>query len=202
MSLANYTDVKTALGDWLHRADITSQCDDFIDLFESQFNAEMRVRQMEVETVISSTSGYLLHPSNWLGWKNIKGTSSGETYMPQPVSDETMIRETSGESSGTARYYKVTGSKTYLKPSPGDATNFTVTYWEGVALASTNWLLNAYPGAYLYGSLLQAHAYIIADERVPLWSAAYDSIKASIKRNSELSEWSGQVLQMKPDRVI
>ena len=199
MSLADYTGVKAALGDWLHRADITTQADDFIDLFESEFNATMRVRQMEQQTTIASTTGYLTHPSNWLGWKGIKATTGGNDYYLQPVTDETAIRETFALT-GEPMYYKVTDSKTFIYPNPGSGVNFKTIYHEGVALSSgTNWLLTAYPGAYLYGGLLQAHGYTENDERIALWSQAYDAIKASIRSDSRRAEWSGQVLQMKPD---
>jgi hypothetical protein len=202
MSLADYTSVKAALGDWLHRSDISSQADDFIDLFESDFNATMRVRQMEAQTTTASTVGYVPHPSNWLGWKELKASDGGSQYHIQPVTDEIAIRESFADTSdGIPKYYKVTGTKTYLYPNPGSGVTIYGTYYEGVALsASTNWLLTSYPGAYLYGSLLQANAYTINDERVPLWAQAYENIKASIKADSRRAEWSGQVLQMKPDR--
>ena len=201
MALSTYTDVKAALGDWLHRSDITSQADDFIDLFETDFNASVRARQMEARTSTPSTAGYLLHPTNWLGWKGIRGTNGNDTYYLEPVTDETAIRETGDEgNSATPKYYKVEGSKTYLYPPPATAVTFTAIYWEGVALSSTaNWLLTSYPGAYLYGGLLQATAYVGDDPRVPLWQSAYSSILDKIKSDSRKSEWSGQALQMKSD---
>lgn len=204
MSLADYTAVKAAVGDWLHRADITSQVDDFIDLFESDFNANMRVRQMEQQTTISTTAGYLLHPTNWLGWKELKATYGGNVYHLSPVTDEVAVEYTYGEgSSSVPRYYKVKDSKTYIYPSPGSGTSILTTYYEGVGLSSgSNWLLSAYPGAYLYGALLQSHVYVFNDARVPMWQQAYEAVKASIRADSRRTEWSGQVLQMKPDRIV
>lgn len=202
MSLADYTAVKASLGDWLHRGDITSQCDDFIDLFESDFNATVRAREMEQVTTLTATDGYLLHPTNWLGWKEIRGTVGANKYELSPMSDESGVNLTGFQSASAYPVgYKVTGSKTYLYPL-GSSGSFAVKYYEGVGLSSgTNWLLTRYPGAYLYGALLQATAYIVNDPRVPLWQSAYGQVIDKIKADSAKQSWSGQVLQMRPDRV-
>lgn len=153
---------------------------------------------METETSQVSTAGYLLHPTSWLGWKEIRGTNGGIQYSLEPVTDEVAVSSTAGDSV-PARKFKVKGSRTYLYPAASSVT-FPCTYYVGVALTTgTNWLLTAYPGAYLYGSLLQAVASVADDPRVPLWEAAYEKTLARIKSDSRKSEWSGQALRMQPD---
>jgi hypothetical protein len=203
MSLADYTSLKTAVAnDWLHRGDLTSAIGDFVALFESDFNSTVRVRQMETETSQVSTAGYLLHPTNWLGWKEIRGTNGGIQYHLEPVSEEIAVAMTAGDSAPATKY-KVKGSRTYLYPSVNGVT-FPTTYYEAVGLTSgTNWLLTRYPGAYLYGTLLQATSAIMDDPRVPLWQAAYQQILSKIVSDSKKQEYSGQVLRMRPDfRVV
>ncbi len=204
MALATYTDVRDAIrSDWLHRSDVTTaQCDDFIDLFESDFNATVRAREMEQVTTLTATDGYLLHPSNWLGWKEIRTTSS-TPYDLEPAGDEIAIERTSGESAGAyPRYYKVSGSRTNLYPANA-AGDYKVKYWEGVGLSSgANWLLTRYPGAYLYGGLLQATAFIANDPRIPMWQQAYELVLQRIKADTLKQSWSGQVLTMKPQGVV
>lgn len=200
MSFADYTSLKTAVvTDWMHRGDLTSQADDFVDLFESEFNSTMRVRQMEQQTSIAATAGYILHPTNWLGWKRLTATSGGNTYALEPVSDEAALKLNYGESGGsTPGFYKVTGSKTYLFPENSVVT-VSATYYEGVALSSgTNWLLTAYPVAYLFGSLKQAK--LFANEEFPeRWEAQYLGALDRIRQDSKRGEWSGQALRMNPD---
>jgi hypothetical protein len=203
MSFADLTALKAAIAsDWLHRADLTTAIGDFVALFESDFNSTVRARQMEQQTSITSTTGYLTHPTNWLGWKIIKGTSGGVAYTLEPVTDEVAIQRTAGDSV-PARLYKVTGDKTYLYPAASGVV-FPTTYYEGVGLsAGTNWLLTKYPAAYLYGSLLQATAAISDDPRIPLWVQAYERVLSNIRADSQRSEWSGQALRMNPDsRVV
>jgi hypothetical protein len=52
MALNSYTNLKTAIANFLARDDLTSEIDDFIDLTEADFNRRLRVRSME--TVDSS----------------------------------------------------------------------------------------------------------------------------------------------------
>lgn len=203
MSLANYTAILGTPADWLHRSDLTTaQAADWVDLFESSFNSQMRVRQMETEATYVATSGYVNHPTNWLGWKQITCTYNGSTYNLEPISDEIGVERTYGEgTTSIPRYYKVTGDKTYLYPSaPG--VSVTTKYYLGVDLtgaSNTNWLLTRYPGAYLYGTLLQATAYTGDDPRIPLWQSALAQTLNEIKADSRKSEWSGQVLRMQSD---
>ena len=203
MSLADYTAVKASLGDWLHRSDLTTQIDDAIDLFESDFNATVRAREMEQITTLVATDGYLLHPTNWLGWKEIRGTVGSNKYNLVPVTDEAGVNQTGWQ--GASAYpvgYKVTGSKTYLYPL-GSSGSYHVKYWEGVGLSNgTNWLLTRYPAAYLYGGLLQLTAYVGDDPRIPMWKSAFDECIAKIRADSSKQSFSGQVLQMRPERSV
>ena len=47
MALDSYTNLKTAIANFLARDDLTSEIDDFIDLTEAYFNRRLRIRAME-----------------------------------------------------------------------------------------------------------------------------------------------------------
>ena len=62
MAISNFTNLKTAIANYLNRDDLTSYIPDFISLAESRINNELRVREMEVvdtsTTTVSGTQGY------------------------------------------------------------------------------------------------------------------------------------------------
>jgi len=209
MSFADYTSLSATLTtNWLNRGDLTSQADDFIALFEADFNSKMRVRQMEAETSVVSTSGWLPLPTGWLSWKSIRGTTTGTAvpYSLEAVTEEAALARTPGET-GDSRLYNVSGSRTYLYPA-NSGISFATTFYAGVTLSATksgtNWLLTSYPAAYLYGSLLQATAFLMNDPRVPLWKAAHDDVMQRIKADSNTQGWpQGQAIRMSPDfRIV
>ncbi len=53
MAISTYTELKASIANWLNRSDLTDEiADDFIKLTEADFNAKLRIRQMEqIDTV-------------------------------------------------------------------------------------------------------------------------------------------------------
>ena len=53
MAVSTYTELKASIANWLNRSDLTDEiADDFIKLTESDFNAKLRIRQMEqIDTI-------------------------------------------------------------------------------------------------------------------------------------------------------
>ena len=47
MAISNYTELKTAVANWLDRDDLTDRIPEFIALAESRFNRLLRIRAME-----------------------------------------------------------------------------------------------------------------------------------------------------------
>ena len=204
MALDHYTSIKTAVAsNWMHRSDLTSTVDDFIDLFESGFNSEMRVRQMERSTSTTSTSGYLVHPAQWLQWKQLRLSQSGGYVNLAPITEESQVTNFGRETTGTPRYYKTIGDKTYLYPTPSTDAVVQATYYESVTSLSTsqasNWLLAAYPGAYLYGSLTEATSYVVDDARSTVWKQKLLETLNRIRNESDRAEQGSQVPRIRPD---
>jgi hypothetical protein len=202
MSLADWTGLKSSLGDWLHRGDQTAIAGDLISLFEAEFNNDVRVRSMETETSITSTSGYLVHPVDWVSWKSIKQTYGGITANLPFVSDEIATEKTLADNSSPAKYASVIGSKTYVYPAQNGSIYPTVYYAKLAALSASqtsNWLLAKYPNLYLYGCLSQAEAYNLNDPRMPMWKQFYGDGMEKLLRDSAKARFGNTVLTMRPD---
>lgn len=206
MSLADYTGLKTSIGDWLHRGDVTvaaTICDDLIDMAEAEFNALLRVRSMEAQTDIAMSGGYINHPTDWQGWKRLSLIDSGRLLDIQPAPVE--YKDIVGDgSTGQPWYYSVIGSKTYFNR----VTNFTIrtVYYQTITAlsssATTNWLLTKFPQAYLYGCLLKAEGWLQDDSRLQLWKVAYDEAMQNVLKDSVYSQRGGQTPVMRTPKVF
>ena len=57
MALTTYSTLKTSIGNCLNRSDLSSPIqDDFIKLVEADFNAKLRIRQMEQQDDVTISS--------------------------------------------------------------------------------------------------------------------------------------------------
>ena len=51
MALSSYSELKTAIANWLNRSDLTSEIsEDFVVLTEADFNSKLRIRKMVAQT--------------------------------------------------------------------------------------------------------------------------------------------------------
>ena len=68
MALSTYTELKTAIANWLNRSDLTDEIsDDFIKLVESEYNAKLRVKAMlNSKTDYSITGETVAVPTGFL----------------------------------------------------------------------------------------------------------------------------------------
>ncbi len=194
MALANYTDLKASVAAWLNRADLTATIPDFILLAESRFNRTLRARQMETKANLSITGEYVAVPSDWLEFRSGYIDSAPRRPLAYLSGDTQSARyDTTSDSTSGPVYFSIAGTNFRFSPTP-TVVNAVILYYAAIpAMASnaTNWLLTAYPDAYLYGSILQASGYIQDDPRVPGIKQAYDEVIAQITYASTRARWGG-----------
>ena len=179
MALSTYNELKTSIGDWLNRSDLTSVIPDFINLAEAQIERTLRTRQMTVRTNISFSSEYASVPADFLETKSLKLTSTNPqtplTFLTIDGMDDEATRQSS---SGRPKFFTVIGDQFRLLPVPDGTYTAELTYFAKLSKLSgsvaTNWLLASSPDAYLYGALLQAAPYLQDDARITTWATLYE----------------------------
>jgi len=73
MAISNYTELQTAVANWLDRDDLSDQLPDFISLNEALFNRVLRIRPMETivtNATVSGTKAYDL-PTGYVQMREI-----------------------------------------------------------------------------------------------------------------------------------
>lgn len=203
MSFADYTSLQASVISWLHGGDATSIAPDLITLAEQDFNDELRVRQMESQTSISITAGYLPHPSDWLEWKMVEVVTNGGTHRVSPETEENASDNAYGVTSSEPYEFVVRGDRTYIRPPPDSSSySYPTIYFAKIpalsASANSNWLLTRYPGAYLYGALYHAKAYL-EESTWSLFAAERQRQIDKISADSRRAFYGRQNLTMKPD---
>lgn len=182
MPITTYSELKTAIEEWLAHDDISGRTEDLIGLAEAGFNRRLSVRQMR-EVLTGTLSGATITiPDDWL--EMIRFTvSSGVPVIDMTYQAPSAFFTANHQTvSGFPKYYTIVGSTIHVGPTPDSTSSYTYTieYIERLPVLSdtntTNWLLTIAPDLYLFGSLLQAEPYLHNDERLPLWKMMVDNI--------------------------
>lgn len=186
MSLASYTDLKTALTSWFHdRTDVAGIADDLIDLAEARFNRELRSRQMDqVSASLTITAGVATAPSDMVQLLSLRLVAEPYTVIDyQPVD---VIEAQNPASTEAPRFYTLVGSS--IITWPATTATARLRYRARITPLSsadpTNWILQSHPDLYLKASLLGASEYFVDDARIPLWESQVATAIERINRES------------------
>lgn len=182
MSIANYTELKTAVASWLHDDVFTSVIPDFITIGEATLNRQLRLFQME-NTVTLSTSisdRFATLPTRFL--ELIDLAIYVDSY-PQTLTQVSLanINERSTIVQGLPRFYAVSSNIVFDIISDS-VYSCSLRYYKKLDIAAdtTNFLLTAYPDLYLYSALMAAAPYLQDDNRISVWASLLDNaIKAT-----------------------
>lgn len=180
--ITDYSTLKTAIANWLARADLTSVIPEFIQLAESRINRSLFVRERMSEASGTSADGLIPVPDDLDRVITLRVAYGSTMREIHPV--------TAGQDraeAGTPEGYVAIGDNFRLVGT--DDSDYTLTYFARIpALSdanSQNWLLAKEPGLYLYGALLEAAPYLRNDDRAVLWAQQYKAVIDDLKMTDE-----------------
>ena len=199
MAISTYTELKSAIADWLNRDDLTSVIPTFISLAEANMERTLRTRKMLVRANATIDTQYSAVPSDFLEIRSMKITSSNPIQPMYADTIESMdARDAKSSGSGKPMYFCVVGNQIRVHPVPSGNYTAELAYYASIsklsASVATNWILTSYPDAYLYGALLQAAPYLKDDERAGVWTTLYATAVDAIKTADERAASSGGAL--------
>ena len=190
MAISNYSELKSAIADWLDRTDLTDSISDFITLAEARHKRDFKLRRMETRVTantIADTEYYTL-PDQYVAMRNIQLNTDPKTSL-EYLTPEQMDRIYAGSMKGKPRAYSIIGNDIQLRPIPDSAYEIEILYFKHFTALSdsapTNEMLTNHPDIYLYGSLVEAEPYLQNDKRIQTWASFYDRAKKDIIDSNE-----------------
>jgi hypothetical protein len=178
MSITTYAELQTAVASWLNRGDLTANITDFITLAEARLSSDVKGRLMDTKTTLATVVGVntVTLPTDMLEMRRFQVAGSYNQPLSYRTPDEQSI-DFSANSSGQPIVFTVIGANAELAPVPDAVYSLELTYRQRIPALSvsntTNWLLTAWPNAYLYASLLEAMPFIMNDPRLSMWQTLY-----------------------------
>ena len=202
MALSNYSELQTAVANWLDRDDLTARIPEFISLCEARFNRSLRIRAMEtLDTSVSTVAGTktIALPTGYVQMRDIHLTGNPIVQL-QYVTPEIMNRIHAGSDSGKPTVYTVIGDNISLGPTPDAVYSTSMLYYKTFDALSdsspTNWVITNAPDVYLYGTLLEAEPFLMNDARVQLWATALTESINTLQEQDNKDRHSGSALRV------
>ena len=196
MAITNYSELKSAIADWLDRTDLTDSIPDFITLAETRHRRDFKIRRMETRVTantVADTEYYTL-PDNFVAMRNIQLNTDPKTAL-EYLTPEQMDRIYAGSNKGKPKAYSIIGNNIQLRPLPDSAYEIEMLYYKYFTPLSdsntTNDMLTYHPDAYLYGALVEAEPYLQNDKRIQTWASFYERAKKDIIDSNERDRHSG-----------
>lgn len=201
MALTTYSELQTAIANWLDRSDLSSRIPEFIALAEARFGRELRTREMETRSTASTTAGDRTYglPAGYVQMRNIQ-LNTDPIQPLDYLSPEMMDRLWAGSKSGRPKAYTIIGDELHLGPAPDIVYTIEMVYYKRVTALSgsntSNWMLTNNPDVYLYGALLEAEPYLHNDTRIAVWLSAYKEAINNIQDADGRDRFSGSALRV------
>lgn len=216
MAITNYGELKLAIANWLDRSDLTNRIPDFVTLAEDMIFRTLRCpgnEQMvvypqsalvndpisgEATTVNIDNSKNIKIPGDFLEAKMVMYNNLPLTR----ISDQRFgVQNYASRTGGIPTEFTRLKDKLWFYPPAGANGDVNLWYWQSqgplVNDADFTRTLRYAPGLYLYGSLLQAQAYLIGDERIPVWQNQFNQIMGQLNEQVADDELAGSTVTVR-----
>ena len=179
-----YTELVAAVQSYTENQYSTADINTFIQNAEQRIYNTAQLPDLRKNVTGTMTSGnkYFSLPSDWLSTFSIAVINSDNEYTYLLNKDVNFIRESFPDTDsgfyGQPQYYAIFDDNTMiLGPTPNDNYESELHYYyypETIVTAGTTWLSDNFDSAHLYGTLLEAAAFMLSEpDTVANYTARY-----------------------------
>lgn len=202
MALSNYTDLKSSIANWLNRSDLTTEISgDFIALAEADFNAKLRIRQMEQIDEITINAETITVPTGFISVRSLYILSGSTKYNVEYITPANLFKTKGSSTSGLPRVYSIESDDATesfrFAPTPDTSYTGYLQYYKAFDNLSdsvaSNYILSAHPAIYLYGSLYHASNFLggIDPNQTAQWMNMYSMALERCENNDRQDSYGG-----------
>lgn len=192
MAIGTYSELQTAVANYLVRSDLTSRIPEFITLAEARLNREIRKRQAETDESLTGVVGsrFINLPSTFAEALSLWIVRDGER---EKLEYQDPIQAEASALQGEPEYWGIDGTKVAFERPCDQAYSFVLRQLGKFALsdsATTNTLLTDAPDVYLFATLSEAGPFLRDAELTATFEAKYEAAKKAL--NSKDARAKGQ----------
>jgi hypothetical protein len=206
MPFGNYDELCETVENWLARDDFADEIADFIYLAEKQMSTMCRLRIQDVVEPgnFIADQDWIPAPADMIEPKMLR-IMSDPIRVVDIVSNfkwNDVVNHKSTTEPSAAMHH---GFKIYVGRTAQSNLGYELWYRGGFPRLGSNnpsnFILEQYPQAYLYGALANAGPFLGADERVPQWEAHAQLWFGELRKGEAKARTAGGRLRIRPDVI-
>lgn len=174
MAIGTYSELLTAVANWLERTDLTARIPEFIALCESRLNRKLDVRTMQSDNAVTGvvSSRLIALPT---GFREPVDLWINRTTGRDPLRFVDPSQLVTSTTSGEPLYWTVDGTNIAFERPCDQAYSFTLRMLGalGIEASTTNYILTNYPDLYLFGTLCEAGPYLKDNDQLTIWDTRF-----------------------------
>lgn len=204
MAITTYTELQTAVDNWLGRTDLSARTPEFITFAEATMNRRLDTLEMETRATATLATGeeYLALPLDYRGWRELHFEGSPDRILDY-LAPAALAQKFATITTGVPRNFTVLDGQFKFGPAADTSYTVEIIYYQKIPALSTssgsqtNWMLDDNPDLYLFSSLIEAEGYLVNDQRIQLWQSRADRIYAEIEEMNDRNVWGRAPLKMR-----
>jgi len=183
MAISNYGELKSELSAYLFHQRLANRYDNCTQLFETAVNSRLRVLPMEASVLLTTTSGDVALPTDYITWRTVRPTvatiTAPSSLPPYKELEYVHPAYLPPVGRGFDRLFTIEGNTFKVRPVDDRADAYEFHYYQKVPTlvgtnTTTNWLLTEYPSVYLFGVMTELAAVQRNAEMAQLYKARRD----------------------------
>lgn len=190
--------LEAAVVETLDRDDLASTVPAWIRLAEATMNRLLAEQAMHACVTAPTDKIRTALPADWVQTDRIEIVSVDPARLLTYVEPHALARYRARAVSGTPEWYSYIGRFIEFDRQPDSILTVKIDYQRKLELGeepdATNWLLEAHPDAYFYGTLVHSAPYLKNDARLQTWSSAATAVVEQINTRYERAKVSGSRL--------
>jgi hypothetical protein len=184
MAISTFSELKTAIADWMARSDVSGSAADFITLGEARLN-----RLLEVVGTTATLAGVVdsaqidISSLSIVEPQDLYVTVNGTEYFVAPRALGTFTIE---DTSGQPGLWAIEGTSIKFDRACDQAYSFRFVYQGRFALsdaAPTNEFLTNNPDLYMAASIVWGNVYVKDMPQAAMWKQMLDEFTAEVRSN-------------------
>ena len=202
MTITTYAELQSSIADFLNRDDLTAEIKTFIALGEAELRRDVRHWRQEKRSTAEIDTQYSAVPADFLEVIRFYVTSNNTRPLELISQYELLDRKARNlNAGGFPAYYAITAGEIEVFPVPDGTYTSELYYYADIPSlsdsATSNWVLQYHPDAYLYSALKHSAPFLVEDQRLTVWAALYQAAIDRINEDSARVKAGGSGLRMK-----